>query len=109
MAGSRGEEYLRNGVVTSGMPLALSHVLFLLGHDQAAYNEATKLSDHIPPAISCREWEELNRECFCRRTFSDSFSQACLNAARMISVIYSYDKEKRLLALEDYARMLLLL
>ncbi|CAL4890362.1 unnamed protein product [Urochloa decumbens] len=162
------DEYLRNGVVTSGMPLALAHVLFLLGHDHAAYSEyssapvyfsKTKLSDHIPPAISCpgkilrlwddmgsaedeaqegldgsyrdfylmenprctpsdaeaqmhsliaREWEELNRECFCRRTFSPSFTQACLNAARMVSVMYSYDKEQRLLVLEDYARMLLL-
>ncbi|CAL5060675.1 unnamed protein product [Urochloa decumbens] len=138
------EEYLRNGVVTSGMPLALAHVLFLLGHDHAAYTEATKLSDHIPPAISCpgkilrlwddmgsakdeaqegldgsyrdfylmenpsctpgdaeaqmrgliaREWEELNRECFCRRTFSFSFTQACLNAARMVSVMYSYKED----------------
>jgi len=34
--------------------------------------------------------------------------QACLNAARMVSVMYSYDKEQRLLVLEDYARMLLL-
>ena len=55
-----------------------------------------------------REWEELNRECFSRRTFSSSFMQACLNAARMVSVMYSYDKEQRLLVLEDYARMLLL-
>ncbi|RLM79088.1 (3S,6E)-nerolidol synthase 1-like isoform X2 [Panicum miliaceum] len=43
------EDYLRNGVVTSGMPLALAHVLFLLGHDHAAYSDAAKLSaDHIP-------------------------------------------------------------
>lgn len=55
-----------------------------------------------------REWEELNRECFSRRIFSSSFMQACLNAARMVSVMYSYDKEQRLLVLEDYARMLLL-
>ncbi|CAN6226981.1 unnamed protein product [Urochloa humidicola] len=154
------EEYLRNGVVTSGMPLTLAHVLFLLGHDHAAYNEATKLADNnIPPAISCpgkilrlwddmgsaedeaqegldgsymdfylmenpsytpsdaeahmhslisREWEELNRECFSRRTFSSRFTLACLNAARMVSVMYSYDKQQRLLVLEDYARMLLL-
>ncbi|KAG2655609.1 hypothetical protein PVAP13_1KG024200 [Panicum virgatum] len=153
------EDYLRNGVVTSGMPLTLAHVLFLLGQDHAAYSDVTKLTDHIPLAISCpgkilrlwddmgsaedeaqegldgsyrdlylmenpsctpadaeehmrrmikREWEELNRECFSRRIFSSSFMQACLNAARMVSVMYSYDKEQRLLVLEDYARMLLL-
>jgi (3S)-linalool synthase len=56
------------------------------------------------------EWEELNREHFSRsrRSFSSSFTQACLNAARMVSVMYSYNKEQRLLVLEDYTRMLLL-
>ena len=55
-----------------------------------------------------REWEELNRECFSRRTFSSRFTQASLNVARMVSVMYSYDKEQRLPVLEDYMRMLLL-
>jgi (3S)-linalool synthase len=59
-------------------------------------------------SLTAREWEELNRECFCRRTFSSSFTRICLNAARMISVMYLYDKEKRLLVPEDYSRMLLL-
>jgi (3S)-linalool synthase len=61
------DEYLRNGVVTSGMPLTLVHVLFLLGHDHAAYNEAAKLITDdaaIPPAISCpakilRLWDDM--------------------------------------------------
>uniref|UniRef100_A0A0A9BM36 TPS3 n=1 Tax=Arundo donax TaxID=35708 RepID=A0A0A9BM36_ARUDO len=151
-------DYLRNGVVTSGVPLAFAHVFFLLG-DLAASDTAAKLTDHIPAVISCpakilrlwddmgsakdeaqegldgsyrdfylmenpsctprdaeehmrsliaREWEELNKECFSRRTFSPSFMQACLNCARMISVMYTYDKEQRLRVLEDYMRMLLL-
>ena len=50
----------------------------------------------------------IARECFSRRTFSGSFAQACFNAARMVSVMYSYDKEQRLPVLEDYMRMLLL-
>ena len=58
--------------------------------------------------LIAREWEELNRECFSRRTFSGSFAQACFNAARMVSVMYSYDKEQKLPVLEDYMRMLLL-
>ncbi|CAN6226984.1 unnamed protein product [Urochloa humidicola] len=155
------EDYLRNDVVTSGVPLTFAHLFFLLGQDHAARNNdyASNLSDHIPPAISCpakilrlwddmgsakdeaqegldgsyrnfylmenpsctqadaeehmrglimREWEELNRECFFRRTFSYSFSQASLNAARMVSVMYSYDKEQKLVALEEYMKMLLL-
>ncbi|CAL4889567.1 unnamed protein product [Urochloa decumbens] len=155
------EDYLRNGVVTSGLPLASVHTFFLLGYDHAASNEAAvaKLIDDMPPGISgpakilrlwddlgsakdeaqegldgsyrelylmenpscapseaeahvrgliAREWEELNRECFSRRTFSPSFTQACLNAARMVSVMYAYDQEKRLPVLEDYMRILLL-
>jgi (3S)-linalool synthase len=59
-------------------------------------------------SLIAREWEELNRECLCTRTFSSNFTQVCLNIARMISVMYSYNKEQRLLVLEDYARMLIL-
>jgi (3S)-linalool synthase len=63
--------------------------------------------EHMRRLIA-REWEELNRECFSRRTFSGSFSQVCLNAARMVSVMYSYNEEQRLIVLEEYMRMLLL-
>jgi (3S)-linalool synthase len=42
------EDYLRNGVVTSGAPLVFLHLFFMLGHD---LTEAG--SDHIPPLISC--------------------------------------------------------
>ncbi|GJN18846.1 hypothetical protein PR202_gb06051 [Eleusine coracana subsp. coracana] len=154
------EDYLRNGVITSGAPLAFAHAFFLLGHDGATCNDVAKLIEHIPPVISSpakilrlwddmgstkdeaqegldgsykdfylmenpsyacsdakehmhrlieREWEELNRECFRRkRTFSSIFMQACLNAARMVSVMYGYNKEQRLPVLEDYMKMLLL-
>ncbi|EES04392.1 hypothetical protein BDA96_04G021700 [Sorghum bicolor] len=149
------EDYLRNGVVTSGVPLTFVHIFIMLGYDQSI--EA--LIDQMPSVISCpakilrlwddmgsakdeaqegldgsymdfylmenprcgpsdveahmrnliaREWEELNRECLCKRTFSSNLTQTCLNAARMISVMYSYNKEQRLLVLEDYARMLIL-
>ncbi|RCV05754.1 hypothetical protein SETIT_1G108600v2 [Setaria italica] len=151
------EDYLRNGAVTSGVPLTLAHIFAMLGYDQS--NEAAELADHIPSIISCpakilrlwddlgsaedeaqegldgsyrdfylmenpsctqadaeehmrgliaREWEELNRECFSRRTFASRFTQVSLNAARMVGIMYSYDKDGRLLVLEDYARMLLL-
>ncbi|WVZ78115.1 hypothetical protein U9M48_025878 [Paspalum notatum var. saurae] len=151
------EEYLRNGAITSGVPLTFAHIFVLLGNNNDENLES--VIDHMPPIVSCpakilrlwddlgsaedeaqegldgsyrdfylmenpkcspgdaeahmrsliaREWEELNRECFSRRTFSSSIRQVCLNAARMISVMYSYDKEQRLVALEEYARMLLL-
>jgi (3S)-linalool synthase len=69
-------------------------------------NPAGDAEEHMRRLIA-REWEELNRECFSRRTFSGSFAQACFNAVRMVSVMYSYDKEQRLPVLEDYMRMLL--
>jgi (3S)-linalool synthase len=59
-------------------------------------------------SLIAREWEELNRECLCMRKFSSNFIQVCLNTTRMISVMYSYDKEHKLLVLDDYARMLIL-
>ncbi|PVH65530.1 hypothetical protein PAHAL_1G016900 [Panicum hallii] len=153
------EDYLRNGAVTSGVPLTFAHIFSMLGYDKSNEAAANLADDHIPSVISCpakilrlwddmgsaedeaqegldgsyrdfylmenpsctpgdaeahmrrliaREWEELNRECFSRRTFSSRLTQACLNAARMVSVMYSYDKEQRLLVLEDYATMLLL-
>ncbi|KAF0906529.1 hypothetical protein E2562_011510 [Oryza meyeriana var. granulata] len=146
------EDYLRNGVITSGVPLMFLHLLFMLGHD--AGKDAAGLIDHSPPVISCPakifrlwddmgnakegldgsyelylkenpglaageaeehmrrmiayEWEELNRECFfSERAFPAGFTQATLNAARMVSVMSSHDGEQRLPVLEDYLRMLL--
>uniref|UniRef100_A0A0D3EZZ2 S-linalool synthase n=1 Tax=Oryza barthii TaxID=65489 RepID=A0A0D3EZZ2_9ORYZ len=158
------EEYLRNGVVTSGVPLVFVHLLFMLGHDVS--QNAAEFVDHIPPVISCPakilrlwddlgsakdeaqegldgsykelylkenpglaageaeehvrrliagEWEELNRECFSASpsrsspatTFPAGFTQAALNAARMVGVMYGYDGERRLPVLDVYVRMLL--
>uniref|UniRef100_A0A0D9XKX7 Terpene synthase metal-binding domain-containing protein n=1 Tax=Leersia perrieri TaxID=77586 RepID=A0A0D9XKX7_9ORYZ len=147
------EDYLRNGVVTSGVPLMFLHLLFMLGHDFGA--DAEGFIDHIPPVISCpakifrlwddmgcakegldgsykelylkenpgfdagdaeehmrglitSKWEELNREYFfSRRAFPAGFSQAALNAARMVGVMYGHDGKQRLPVLEDYLRMLL--
>jgi (3S)-linalool synthase len=56
------------------------------------------------------EWEELNRECLSKTnsSLSPSFIGASLNFARMVSVMYAYNSEKRLPVLEDYTRMFLL-
>uniref|UniRef100_A0ACD5TBX7 Uncharacterized protein n=1 Tax=Avena sativa TaxID=4498 RepID=A0ACD5TBX7_AVESA len=147
------EDYLRNGVVTSGAPLVFLHLFAMLGHD---LNEAG--NDHIPRVVSCPakimrlrddmgsakdeaqegldgsykelylrenphgdaeehmmgmiagEWEDLNRECFSRTnsSMSPSFVGASLNFARMVGVMYGYNNDQRLPALEDYTRMLLL-
>uniref|UniRef100_A0A0D9VBI2 S-linalool synthase n=1 Tax=Leersia perrieri TaxID=77586 RepID=A0A0D9VBI2_9ORYZ len=153
------EDYLQNGVVTSGVPLVFVHLLFMLGHGLG--KDATEFVNHIPSVISCPakilrlwddlgcakdeaqegldgsykeiylkenpgltadeaeehvrglimgEWEQLNRECFSslkRSGFSNNFTQAALNAARMVGVMYGYDEEQRLPVLDDYIRNLL--
>ncbi|KAI4979225.1 hypothetical protein ZWY2020_015978 [Hordeum vulgare] len=53
------EDYLRNGVVTSGAPLLFIHLLFMLGHDLTEDN-----SGHILGVISCpakimRLWDDM--------------------------------------------------
>lgn len=71
------EDYLRNAVVTSGVPLTFAHLFFLLGQDHHATTctngDAAKLSDHrivIPPAISCpakilRLWDDMGSAKVC--------------------------------------------
>ncbi|KAG8057947.1 hypothetical protein GUJ93_ZPchr0002g24498 [Zizania palustris] len=48
---SDSKDYLRNGVVTSGVPLVFVHMLFMLGHDLE--KDASEFIDHIPSVISC--------------------------------------------------------
>lgn len=72
--------------------------LYLLENPSCAPADA---EEHMHSLITM-EWEELNRECFKRRGFSSSFRQACLDTARMVSIMYGYNKEQRLPLLEDY-------
>ncbi|KAG8057941.1 hypothetical protein GUJ93_ZPchr0002g24019 [Zizania palustris] len=56
------EDYLRNGVLTSGIPLVYVHLLFMLGHDLE--KDALGFIDHIPPVIFrsakiLRLWDDL--------------------------------------------------
>uniref|UniRef100_A0A8R7QNC4 Uncharacterized protein n=1 Tax=Triticum urartu TaxID=4572 RepID=A0A8R7QNC4_TRIUA len=53
------EDYLRNGVITSGAPLLFMQLLFMLGHDLTEDN-----NDHILRVISCpakimRLWDNM--------------------------------------------------
>ncbi|XP_077243410.1 (3S,6E)-nerolidol synthase 1-like [Tasmannia lanceolata] len=151
------DEYMRNGVISSGVPLVLLHMLFQLGEGMA--KESVDSVDDIPglltwPAtilllwddlgsakdenqegydgsyVECymkengssaslenaREevkymisnaWKKLNEECLCSNQFSPCFKEASLSAARMIEVMYSYDHNQRLPALEQLINSLL--
>jgi len=54
------EDYLRNGVITSGLPLTFVHIFIMLGCDQSIET----LIDHMPSVISCpakilRLWDDM--------------------------------------------------
>ncbi|KAF7082844.1 hypothetical protein CFC21_086691 [Triticum aestivum] len=57
------DDYLSNGVITTGGPLALVHLFSMLGHDPT--RDATNLTaGRIPPIISCpskilRLWDDM--------------------------------------------------
>jgi (3S)-linalool synthase len=61
--------------------------------------------EHVSQLIS-DAWKKLNRECLSRSPFSPSFTKACLNVARMIPLMYSYDDNPSLASLKEHMRSL---
>ncbi|XP_042445053.1 (3S,6E)-nerolidol synthase 1-like [Zingiber officinale] len=56
-----------------------------------------------------KAWEELNKESFSSSTkFSRDFVKCCLNTARMVRVMYSYNEKHKLPMFEDYVNLLLI-
>ncbi|XP_043688318.1 (3S,6E)-nerolidol synthase 1-like [Telopea speciosissima] len=155
----KAEDYLENGVVSSGVHVVLLHGFFLLGegitretidrveqspgpalmscpatilrlwddlgsakdeeqdghdgsylecylkeHKQASSMESAR--KHVFDLIS-DSWKQLNRETLEWNTFSPSLMRVSLNSARMVSVMYGYDDNQRLPALEEYINSLL--
>ncbi|RWR97874.1 S-+-linalool synthase [Cinnamomum micranthum f. kanehirae] len=151
----KADEYLRNGVTSSGVHVVLVHIFFLVGHgitrkgidsvdnipglitfpatilrlwddlgsakdeNQEGYDgsyvdcymkeHGTSLESarqHVRQMIS-NAWKGLNKECLSPNPFSQSFVNASLNTARMVQVMYSYDKDQRLPVLEEFISTLL--
>nr|AFQ20808.1 S-(+)-linalool synthase [Cinnamomum osmophloeum] len=147
----KADEYLRNGVTSSGVATVLVHLFFLVGN--GITRESVDLVDSIPKLISCpamilrlwddlgsakdenqkgydgsyvecylkenatsslesarrhvrhmisNAWKELNKECLSPYPFSPTFIEASLNTTRMVQVMYSYDNDQRLPALEQH-------
>ncbi|XP_058072978.1 (3S,6E)-nerolidol synthase 1-like [Magnolia sinica] len=152
----KADEYLRNGVISTGVHIVLVHAFFLLGH--GITRESIERLDSIPGLISCpatilrlwddlgsakdenqegkdgsyvecymkehgitsptivgehvmqmisMEWKKLNKELLSSNLFSPSFKEASLNTARMVQIMYSYDQNQRLPALEGHINSLL--
>ncbi|XP_028777964.1 (3S,6E)-nerolidol synthase 1-like isoform X1 [Neltuma alba] len=139
------EEYLENGIVSTGVEVCLVHAFFMLG--EGITNETLVLMDGFPPLVSststilrlCHDlegakdndqvgkdgsyltcymndhpgvseetarehikhkisdaWKCLNKECFTpTNPFPSSFAKVCLNAARMVPIMYSYENCSR--------------
>ncbi|CAL9237884.1 unnamed protein product [Arabidopsis halleri] len=150
------EEYMKNGIVSSGVHLVMLHVYFLLGEELT--REKVELIESNPRIVSSaatilrlwddlgsakdenqdgndgsyvdcylneykgstvdearthvvqkisKAWKRLNRECLNPSPFSRSFSKACLNIARTVPLMYSYDDDQRLPGLDEYLKSLM--
>lgn len=65
----KADEYLRNGVTSSGVHIVLVHVFFLLGH--GITRKGIDSVDNIPglisfPATILRLWDDLGSAKVCR-------------------------------------------
>ncbi|XP_027920567.1 (3S,6E)-nerolidol synthase 1-like [Vigna unguiculata] len=150
------EEYLKNGIVSTGVHMILVHAFFFIGegiteetvavmeglptlisttatilrlcddlegdqdvkgddndgsylkcymmeHPEASIEEAR---EHATELIS-NAWKRLNQECLRdANPLPSSFTKVCLDAARMVPLMYSYDKNT-LSKLEEYVKSLL--
>ncbi|GAB2240207.1 hypothetical protein Droror1_Dr00020725 [Drosera rotundifolia] len=150
------EVYLKNGVVTSGVPIVLAHLYFLLGEDGADFkadisndclsivnnvaiilrlwndlggakdeNEDSNdwsfldsyLNEHKGSSVdSAREhvqqmisdtWTRLNEDYISPNPFSIPFKKICLNLARIVPLMYTYNDNHNLPMLERHMKTLL--
>lgn len=150
------DEYLKNGIVSSGVHVVLVHMYFLLGggsnneradflsedsgiissvaailrlwddllsakdenqdrndgsyitcylkeHQGASFEIAR---EHVLNMIS-ENWKCLNKECYSPNSYSATFIKGCLNLARMVPLMCSYDENQSVPILEDYMKSIL--
>ncbi|XP_030519147.2 (3S,6E)-nerolidol synthase 1-like [Rhodamnia argentea] len=152
------DDYLKNGTITSGVPLVLAHLFFLTGQDIANQSMDSKKEEvPLPNAVflvaqilrlwddlgcaqdenqngydgsyvecylrenhgcshqSAREhvmelisklWKQLNKECLSPCPFSAPFHEACVNAAKMVSLMYNYEDKHGLGLLQEHMKSL---
>ncbi|WVZ23760.1 hypothetical protein V8G54_002304 [Vigna mungo] len=152
----KAEEYLKNGIVSTGVHMIFVHYFFFIGEgiteETAAVMEGLptllsatatilRLCDDLEgdqgdkgdandgsymkcymiehPEVSIEEarkhatelisnaWKRLNQECLTdANQLPSSFTKVCLNAARMVPLMYSYDTNTPS-KLEEYVKSLL--
>ncbi|KAL3740496.1 hypothetical protein ACJRO7_021730 [Eucalyptus globulus] len=154
----KADDYLKNAIITSGVPLVLTHLFFLMGQNIANQSmDSRKEEVQLPNIIflvaetlrlwddlgcaqdenqngydgsyvecylrenegssyqSAREhvmklisklWKLLNEECLSPCPFSAPFLEACVNAAKMVSLMYNYEDKHGLGLLQDHMKSL---
>ncbi|WCJ20360.1 (3S 6E)-nerolidol synthase 1 chloroplastic [Euphorbia peplus] len=70
---------------------------YMKEHQEHSPENARK---HVLHMIS-DTWKQLNHECLFRNPFSPTLTKACLNVARMVPSMYSYDENGSLPLLEE--------
>jgi len=61
---------------------------------------------HVSHMIS-NEWKRLNQEILVANQFSSLFSNFCLNAARMVPLMYHYKSNPSLSNLQEHVKSLI--
>lgn len=74
--------------------------------DQPGYYCKRKARDEVMSKIR-NAWKSLNKECLFDSHFNKEFKNASLNLARMVPLMYSYDDNQSLPALEGQIHSLL--
>ncbi|XP_054778312.1 neryl diphosphate diphosphatase, chloroplastic-like [Prosopis cineraria] len=148
----KSEEYLKNGIMSSGVHVVFLHAFFLL--DEGITEETVAIMDQIPSVSSLvgeilrlcddlegamsddqsgvdgsyldcymkengaseeeaqtqvaylisKAWRRLNQETLITSPFPPSFTKFCLNAARMVLLMYSYRRNQNLSDLQEYVK-----
>ncbi|KAK3431802.1 hypothetical protein EUGRSUZ_E03598 [Eucalyptus grandis] len=154
----KADDYLKNAIITSGVPLVLAHLFFLMGQNIANQSMDSKKEEvplpntiflvaeilrlwddlgcaqdenqngydgsyvecylrenqgssyqsarkHVMELIS-KSWKLLNKECLSPCPFSAPFLEACVNAAKMVSLMYNYEDKHGLGLLQDHMKSL---
>ncbi|CAN6546608.1 unnamed protein product [Malus baccata var. baccata] len=142
----KAEDYLKNGIVSSGVNVVMVHIFFLLG--QGITKQSVELVNETPAIVSStaailrlwddfgsaedenqsghdgsyvrcylqehpvnmisKEWKSLNKELVSPNyPFPATFTNASLNLARMVPLMYNYDDNQHLPSLEVFMKSML--
>ncbi|KAF7848867.1 hypothetical protein BT93_L1488 [Corymbia citriodora subsp. variegata] len=78
-----------------------SYVECYLRENQGSSYQSAR--EHVMELIS-KLWKLLNKECLSPCPFSAPFLEACVNAAKMVSLMYNYEDKHGLGLLQDYMK-----